>query len=424
MKISGDEIEFGGLGEFSSFVAEVGLQGGIKLRVPLTDNSNNILIKENIPVKPGMLQKLQEMDGQYHPSFVVGIDADLIKAIRLHLAAAFLERTKKNQGNLIGFLLDRSPYSPRPFVRNSILSRPLLLGLYRIYREQPEFFHHAADLGLLTLGFSLHQRFRQRMMHRYSFLAGVCADLGLADSNEWRRPPEGATETQARITRCVQLVERLSLPAGLATAIKEHRQVNEAPQPERSPSPFDGIVEAGADDSEPDKAAAEDAPDNPDDETVLEDLGPQTQVAVTELLRVARFVQESMSRGEEGNQARRILERLAYNCARGFYAQEVLDPILKVFREYETSVRHMMHVASVERMCIYPPSAWAYPKPNAAQILCRNHVQGCPNMVSGWDIHIVSVQEAFGWIGVALQPGNYQKCHLEDHLTGPSGEEA
>ena len=418
MKVKGEDIEFGGLAEFSSFMAEVGPYGAIKLREPITDNNGNILIKENIQVKSGMLQKLQELDGQYQPTFVVGIDDDLIKGIRLHLASAVFERIKKHQGNLIGFLLQRSAYNPRPFIRNSILARGLLLGFYRIYREGPDFFNHSADLGLLTLGFSLHQRFRKRMMHRYAFLAGLCADIGLSDGNEWRRPAEDSADAQSRTNRSVKLLERLSLPAGLSAAIREHRQVNDVVQEEeKSSSPFDGIIEDG-----PDKESAAantgeaDAPDDPADQTALEDLTNETQVAVTELLRVARFVQESMIRSEEGNQARRILERLAYNCARGFYAQEVLDPILKAFREYETTVRHIMHVAAVERMCIHPPSAWAYPKPNAAQILCREHVQDCPHLVTGWDIQIVSAHEAFGWIGATLAPGNYQKCQLEQHL--------
>ncbi len=418
MKIQGDDIEFGGLAEFSTFVSEVGLLGTIRLRAPVTDNSGKILIKEDIPVKPGMIEKLQEMEGQYRATFLVGLDRELLKAIRLHLAETFRQRVKKQGSQLAGYLLDRAPQNSQPFLRNSVQSRALILGLYRTLREQPESCHHLVDLGLLTLGFSLHLPFRRRMMHRYAFLAGLCADLGLTDGTEWRRPPENEQDALNRAQRSAQLVERLGLPSGLAEVIRNHRLAASAPSAESVPSAFAGILEEPPPPPEPPAAQA---PDNPADETPLENLTPETQSVVTELLRVARFVQESSQRSEEAG-PRQILERLVYNAARGYFAPEIIKPLLPVFREYEESLRRIQHVASVERQCLHPPSAWAYPKPNAAQMLCRNHVYSCPHLVAGWDIHVVAAQEAFGWIGTALSPGNYQKCRLEEQLDPPRGE--
>lgn len=422
MKIKGDQILFEGLVELTSFLTGLQLLGQARLSEPVVDNSGNVLIKENIPVKSGMLEKLHELAGQYKSQFSIEITNDLQRSLKVFLGNLVEARLKKNKQNLIGFLHERAPIHSRPFIRHSLLSRGLLLGLYRLHDEEPDLFSHLADLGLMSLGFSLHQRFRKRMMHRYAFLAGLCADVGLAGTNQWKHPAESQDDAHARAQKSADIVGRLQLPQGLAEVITAHAHRSEAtPTQTVKSSPFDDLVDPRPE--EPEAAAPPpkndpdaEQPDNPEDGVEMEDLGPDTQEVVIELLRVARFIQEGMQRTEESNQARKLLEKLAYNCARGYFPMKILEPILVVFKEYEESARRVIQIASVERECIHPPSAWAYPKPNAAQVLCRDNVVQCPHLVSGWDIHVVSLQEAFGWIGTTLPPGSYPKCQLESGL--------
>jgi hypothetical protein len=107
---------------------------------------------------------------------------------------------------------------------------------------------------------------------------------------------------------------------------------------------------------------------------------------------------------------------VAYNGARGFFHKDLVELIIERFREYEAIARRMIKVAAVEKSCLYPDSAWAYPKPRAAQVLCRHFKTGCPKLESGWDIHVVSPTEAYGWLGTPLAAGNYPKCALERDL--------
>ena len=73
-------------------------------------------------------------------------------------------------------------------------------------------------------------------------------------------------------------------------------------------------------------------------------------------------------------------------------------------------------IAQIENQCLHPPSAWAYPKPKASQVLCKNNHHTCPHYVSGWNISVISTQEAIGYIGTNLRPGSYPKCRLEKDL--------
>jgi hypothetical protein len=56
------------------------------------------------------------------------------------------------------------------------------------------------------------------------------------------------------------------------------------------------------------------------------------------------------------------------------------------------------------------------PKPRATQMICRLHKTECPKLKPGWDLTVVSPAEAYGWIGMTLEPGRYLKCKLEDEL--------
>ena len=106
----------------------------------------------------------------------------------------------------------------------------------------------------------------------------------------------------------------------------------------------------------------------------------------------------------------------AYNVEKKNFDQEIANPMIDCFRQYEKVIKRIRKIAKIENLCIHPPSAWAYPKPKAAQVLCKNNHHTCPHYVSGWNISVVSTQEAIGYIGTNLKPGSYPKCRLEKDL--------
>ncbi|MFN3603436.1 MAG: hypothetical protein ACK4UJ_01865 [Leptonema sp. (in: bacteria)] len=108
--------------------------------------------------------------------------------------------------------------------------------------------------------------------------------------------------------------------------------------------------------------------------------------------------------------------RVAYTAKLGYFNYELLKPILNKFKELELEMRNLILIADVEKKCLYPPSAWAYPKPRATQIICREHRVYCPYIKLGWDLYVTKEQEPYGWIGTSLKIGNYVKCRLEDEL--------
>ena len=145
--------------------------------------------------------------------------------------------------------------------------------------------------------------------------------------------------------------------------------------------------------------------------------GTTAREILGESLRIAHFILETKKRIEDSDYfAEEMVYRISYNAGKGVFHDDLIRPIVRKFQEFELEARKMRRLAEIENRCIHPPSAWAYPKPRAAQILCQNHVQSCPKMIRGWDIHVISPQQAFGWLGADLAAGEYAKCELEKLL--------
>lgn len=413
MKVTPDYIQLDSLDELNGFVADLELNGQFQFLQPVVDNSDNVLIREGIYVKPAMLQRLESMAGQYRATFQISNSKEVLLAIRQRLAPAFLESLKGDRGGFTQCLFDSTQHNYRSYVRNAIRDRKLLLAVYRMRREHPEFFQHAASLAMLTLGILLHTGARRRLIHIMAFQSGLCADLALSEGDEWRTPAASFDVRKKRAVRSAKALEAFDLAAEVRSAIEDH--------PINAESPDVASIQLGE--------ASEEAPgpnffDDPDEgkEPSLDER-PETQVdresaqILTEVLRIARFIHDTSKQVKDSAHfAEELVYMVAYNAARGFFHKDIINPLLKVFRDYESGARRLMKIADIEARCKFPPSAWAYPKPRAAQILCRNHRYDCPWLVSGWDIHVISPHEAYGWIGVDLPAGNYQKCALNEEL--------
>ncbi len=420
MKISAEEISFSSLIEIESFCNELELFGIVQFVEPIKDNSDNILIKEKINVKESALKKLETMDGHYKPEFRVLVTKDLLNKIKRHITMLIYTRLKSAENIFIRYLYDEG----RPvknFILHSFSQKRLTLAVFKVARERTNFFYHCADLGLLSLGIVLQKSLKIRFIHRNSFLAGFLCDFALADGDEWRHPPLQESDRRALAQKCSSFISRFGVTPELAAAIRNHTisfanpagetvSIDEAVNNAGAKSIFDDMFEENKTEEIDDVEISDEAAKEQKNDEMME-------LIVTETLRIAKYVDETTKKIIEPEHfAEQLVYMVAYNAARGYFHNDLVEPLLKQFRAYEEIARRMIKIAGIEKKCVHPPSAWAYPKPRATQVLCKDRIFDCPNLVFGWDINIVSPQESFGWIGTPLDIGSYPKCTLEKEL--------
>ena len=413
MKLTSGCITFFSLQEFTSFVKELKLVGVLQLIKPVEDKTGKILFKENLPLKKNTVEKLSELEGQYKPVFYAKMTDAVLKEMARSVSMKALQCLEFPDNKLTKHLFEKTRQNYKSFVLNSFGSKKLIMFMYKLSIEHIDFFDYIASFAMLCLGIILPVSAHIKMIHRYSFLAGLCADISLADTDFWKEPVEDHHVKEKMASQAALYVKNMSLSDLIPIAIKNHVFNPKDPEIKADEETFDLIknLEKMDPQSELDSTLQNADPIDADfsDENIIELL--------KEVLKIARFITRTQYLYREaGNYLQPLIEKLAYNAARGYFSRELVLPIVKKFEEYEKSARFMMKIAEIEKKCIKPPSAWAYPKPKAAQILCRNREYDCPNILMGRDIHVVTDHEAYGWVGLNLSEGKYPKCTLEEEL--------
>ena len=413
MNITGEGIFFESLSDLKIFLSEYKLSGAVKLSEPLMDNKGNILIKENLYVKDSAITKLESMDGQYKPDFKVLITSELLKSIRTHIGNKIANRLDETKNEFLIELYKNTTHNYKGYIQHSIQSKTLALSMLKLEQTRPRFFTHASEFALLCLGILIQKSYRIRFIHRYAFLAGLLADISLAGSDKWQQPITSESEKRSIAQKGSELAEKMRTPPEVTEAILNH-PVQVLPFPTDPKAPLgsagedDNILEEFIDADEPFDAEMK--------------VDEKAAMIITEALKIARFINDStLLISDKEHYAEELVYRVAYNAAKGYFHNELINPILKRFKQYEENVKRLIKIAEIERQCIHPPSAWAYPKPKATQIVCQNRIMNCPKIISGWDINIISSPDAVGWIGASLEPGDYPKCKLESLLEGNQG---
>lgn len=420
MKITSTGFEFEDFQNFKKFALDQELVGSIQLTEPILDKSGNILIKEKVSVKESMMKKLEDLDGQYIPIFKLNLSGELLKKIKFQLAKAVFRRFEDRTNAFLHYLYRESNTDLpnfRGIITNAFCTRNLTLVFFRILIEKPIFFNHCADLALLSMGSVIQKRLGIKMVNRYSFLAGLLADVCLIDTDYWKRPLNG--KHVAKYTKLsANVVEGLNLPYELVDAINGHPIAelvmdNDAEESDlnvdliRNGEKLKDILTT---DATNDEVTSEDAPGD-------EGIGEKTTTYATEALRIGRYIIENLKSISERDQiSEKLLVMFTYNTEKGFFSKEVADLMIKQFKMFDHVVKRIRIISDVEKKCRFPESAWAYPKPKAAQILCKNRKYECPMLVSGWDIKVIQAQDAFGYIGTSLPASVYPKCALEEEL--------
>jgi hypothetical protein len=411
MKIAGDGIHFNGLPELKKFADDFSMNGLIRLSEPVKDNQGKILVKENVNIKESVIQKLESMEGQYVPNFSVSITGDLIRQIRIYLAKLITDRLDQISNSFIAELYKNTMHNYAGYINGAFLSKNLALTAFKLSMNHPSYFHYISDLGLISLGIIIQNAYRIRFVNRYAFQAGFTCDLSMLGTEVWKSFLRDETAKYRFASESAAISERLGLTPEVVEAVRDHI-VSVKTLLKDYVSPFDLSTET--------VSGAELLSDILEGEEEMPETGKvdeRAKLMVSEALRIAKFINDVTKLiTDREHFAEELIYMLAYNMSLGYFHKDMINPVLRHFRQYEKNVKQMIRIAEIEKECLYPPSAWAYPKPRASQVLCKNRVYGCPLMEQGWDINILGEQEAFGWIGTSLPSGAYPKCSLENRL--------
>lgn len=413
MKITKEGIEFNELKEFSKFITNLELMGTLQLREALKDKKGNILIKELVYVRDSSIKKLESMPDQYTPTFKIQTTAELVNKIRKKLSLEVVSVLEETEKSFISILFNQNTANMKNaenLISNSFYSDSLVLVSYEIMMEDLPFFHHIVKMGLLCLGTVIQKNYAIKLIHRNAFLAGLAADLILFKTNYWKNSNLDDTLMLDLMKLNIQIAENIGLPEEIIYAIQNHivRGLYVVDYPE--PVDFELLKQntfLQNSSTEKEKSSAQ-------DNEYYED----TIRILTEALKITRFISEANKKMSDTEDiAQKLVVMFAYNVEKKNFNEEIANPMIDCFRQYEKIIKRIRKVAKLENLCLHPPSAWAYPKPKAVQILCKNNHHTCHHYISGWNINVISIQEAIGYIGTSLQPGSYPKCRLEKELS-------
>ncbi len=418
MKIISTGLEFQDFPEFRTFVLDYDLLGSVSLSEPIVDKSGNVLLKEKVAIKESLIKKLEEMDGKFIPSFKLAMSKDLMKMLKQVLAKAVLARIEDKSNEFIKHLFEQNVEkmaSLRGIILNSFFTKSLALSFFRILLNEKEFFNYLADLGLLTLGSVIQKKYQYKMVNRYSFLAGLCADLAASKEGYYRKTLIGPPLT-AVASLSTEIGKKFGLPDEVITAINSHPlaafEIPHGLSPdinadELRKHPLNVELLAGT--------TIED--DTLEEEEEVGQYMEDTADAVLSALKIGRYVIENLKvTVDREHVSEKLLVMFTYNAEKGIFRKDLADPMINRFVEFDAAIKKIRIIAEIENKCKFPSSAWAYPKPKAAQVLCKDRNYHCPLIVNGWDLKIISAQDPFGFIGTTLAVGTYPKCALEEEL--------
>jgi hypothetical protein len=414
-----DEIEFNSAAEFLKFASMNDLFGSIQLKEPILDSSGNVLIKERVNLSESLIRKIGSMEGKHVSILRVNITKGLTEKLKLRVANEATNRITESGNKILAHLFENNQAGTNSYksvVENAFVNPKIIIFLFRLMTEKKEFFYHCIDNGLFTLAAVIQKSFQIRFVHRYAFLSGIFCDLSLMDTNLWKDAISNGDDLTVIAKSSSSLLTRYNFPAAIVNSI--HRVNLQSLHVEMGSNNRVNLNEIkGGNISIEINTSYQDAGTLDDEVPPDEDTDRLIEI-IAEALKISKFISmvQKQLQSKSENIAQQLITSLAYNAEKGIFNKELANPMIDLFKELQEIVLKVRKVASVENMCLYQPSAWAYPKPEPTQILCKQKIFECKYIVSGWDISIFSEKEAFGYIGTKLMPGQYPKCRLEEHL--------
>ncbi|RHX94935.1 hypothetical protein DLM76_06260 [Leptospira yasudae] len=423
MKVTHSYLEFDSIEDLIDFTKEFETGSMIRFLSPIEDNSGNVLVKEEVQVKESALARLKDIKGQYTPKFEVKLNKELVEQIQNILAIKIVNQLKISEMKFLKFMYENTTYNYKGIIRNSLLSKKIVLALLKVYNQNINFFRYISELGLLTLGIvMIPDTMKFRLLRRYAFTAGILMDIPRINADRFTKLPAEDSEKVRVAQKCSDILQKLDLVEFSYSAISSHMPLGMMDNPDR-PISIDKSGQENPDEAFFDDIISNDGEsDSKENDKSREDAIPEKsydffQALLTDALKLARYIANvSHNAADKDYVMEELVYYIAYNTSKKYFDELLANPLVSIFKEFEVNVKRMRKIAEVEMKCMYPPSAWAYPKPKSSQVLCKNKVWGCPNIVMGWDIHVITAQEAFGWVGTSLPIDNYPKCKLEEEL--------
>ncbi|XDD50355.1 hypothetical protein AB3N59_00595 [Leptospira sp. WS92.C1] len=423
MKVTHSSLEFDSIETLIDFTKEFETGSMIRFLSPIEDNSGNVLVKEEVQVKESALARLKDIKGQYSPKFEVKLNKELLGQIQNILSVKIVNQLKVSDMKFLKFMYENSVYNYKGIIRNALHSKKIVLTLLKVYNQNLNFFKYISELGLLTLGIvMIPDTMKFRLLRRYAFTAGLLMDIPRINTDKFTKLPFEDAEKIRIAKKSSDILQKLDLQEFIYSAISNHMPLGMTENPDK-PIVIDKSGqteipnETFLDDILSNDGESDSNQENAEEDAVAQKSFDFFQALLTDALKLARYIANlSHNASDKDYVMEELVYYIAYNTSRKYFDELLANPLVAIFKEFEGNVKRLRKIAEVEMKCVYPPSAWAYPKPKSSQILCKNKVWGCPNIVMGWDIHVITAQEAFGWVGTSLPVDNYPKCKLEEEL--------
>ncbi|WP_078128046.1 hypothetical protein [Leptospira alexanderi] len=423
MKVTHSCLEFDSIDDLIDFTREFETGSMIRFLSPIEDNSGNVLVKEEVQIKESTLARLKDIKGQYTPKFDVKLNKELVEQIQNILSVKIVDQLKDTDMRFLKFMYENAVYNYKGIIRNSLLSKKTVLTLLKVYKQNLNFFKYISELGLLTLGIvMIPDTMKFRLLRRYAFTAGILMDVPRIGVDRFIKLPFDDNEKVRIAHKCSDVLQKLDLIGFTYGAISSHMPLGMMDNPEKLISIDKGGESESIDETFLDDIVSNDGESDSKEDRSKEDAIPEKsfdlfQALLTDALKLARYIANvSHNASDKDYVMEELVYYIAYNTSKKYFDELLANPLVSTFKEFEVNVKRLRKIAEVEMKCVYPPSAWAYPKPKSSQVLCKNKVWDCPNIVMGWDIHVITAQEAFGWVGTSLPIDNYPKCKLEEEL--------
>ncbi|MCB1173210.1 MAG: hypothetical protein KDK39_06585 [Leptospiraceae bacterium] len=377
---------------------------------PVKAGGNEVYIPAGALVNPGRLEHLDQYDGNNEYYRIKNSENTLVFYVR-HLRKQFARLLKQREndflmtlfegisGNSIGGIITHALYDKR-----RLNSSSLTLWLLRIFEQDQELFEYLALTGLYALGtaYAIHRR--HSYLYRDSFQMGLVVDMNarqekLLNESLFNRSPD----FQRQFTeQAADAGQRLGLTREAVQAIRSHLNENEIYTDETPATSNLSLF---------------DEPEPVSENKAAEEESALLERDLLATMRVARyFVESEKSSKDLAQRFQSIVGGLAYLSEKKLLPTAIAKPILRRCHKYKSLIIKMTRIAQLEEACLVgdSTSAWAYPKPDATQVLCLNHHTECANFLSGRPIFVVGLSEAN--LQRFARPGEYNKCKLAEKL--------
>lgn len=430
MKLSQSSFLISDFVEFENFFLELDLRGILTLDQDLIDNYGNVLIRKDAVVRSSFIERLKQNRGSYEEKFYIKITPQLINIMSEYLANIIIRNIKN--WDFLEKLIIVSSNKPRNIVKNSFRYPKFCVASFILFKKNPDHFNYISRIGLLTLAVVLLQELSMKGLSTFSFISSFISEFAFPNHQTALDSYDNESLNKQFIAKSIELSKKLELPVDIEkilqsikilSAISEDITLTQKNVDKNDPTLliFDDDIWDSDAQTNLEKASNTEENDVVDDEMlnninkpILSDKAVQV---IAESIKFSRYIFYLYQKIEDREHLyEEVSFRVAYTSKLGFFDYHLLKPVIKRFRDLELEMRNLMLVAGIERKCLYPPSAWAYPKPRATQIICRDRVVNCPYIKLGWDLFVVKEQEPYGWIGTSLKEGRYFKCKLEDLL--------